>query len=90
MTAKGSPLKVVIPAKAGVQALIRNEEKFCFNYETVILCRHSGESRNPGSHHWINNLRYTFWQLKEWKRNWKLKIIEDTNRNWQDLYYTIV
>ena len=29
-------------------------------------------------------------QIKEWKRKWKLELIEDTNRNWQDLYYTIV
>jgi hypothetical protein len=35
MTAKGSLLKVVTPAKAGVQALIRNEVKCCSNHETV-------------------------------------------------------
>jgi hypothetical protein len=35
MTAKGSQLKVVTPAKAGVQALIRNEVKCCSNYDTV-------------------------------------------------------
>ena len=29
-------------------------------------------------------------QLKEWKRKWKLELIESTNPNWQDLYYTIV
>jgi putative endonuclease len=29
-------------------------------------------------------------QIKEWKRQWKLKLIEDTNRNWADLYYTII
>jgi putative endonuclease len=29
-------------------------------------------------------------QIKEWKRKWKLELIEDTNRNWQDLYYTVV
>jgi len=29
-------------------------------------------------------------RLKEWKRKWKLELIESTNPNWQDLYYTIV
>jgi len=29
-------------------------------------------------------------QLKEWKRKWKLELIEGANRNWQDLYYLIV
>jgi putative endonuclease len=29
-------------------------------------------------------------QLKEWKRKWKVELIESTNPNWQDLYHTIV
>ena len=29
-------------------------------------------------------------QLKEWKRQWKLELIESTNPHWQDLYQTIV
>lgn len=29
-------------------------------------------------------------RLKEWKRKWKLELIESTNPNWQDLYGTIV
>jgi putative endonuclease len=28
-------------------------------------------------------------QLKEWKRKWKLELIERTNPNWEDLYYTL-
>ena len=28
--------------------------------------------------------------LKEWKRKWKLELIEGSNPNWQDLYNTIV
>ncbi len=28
-------------------------------------------------------------RLKEWKRHWKLELIERTNPNWQDLYDTI-
>ena len=29
-------------------------------------------------------------RLKEWKRKWKLELIESNNPNWQDLYNTIV
>jgi putative endonuclease len=29
-------------------------------------------------------------RLKEWKREWKLKLIERANPNWQDLYHTII
>ena len=29
-------------------------------------------------------------QIKEWKRKWKLELIERTNRNWEDLYNSIV
>lgn len=27
--------------------------------------------------------------IKAWKRNWKLKLIEKSNPNWEDLYYQI-
>ena len=29
-------------------------------------------------------------RLKNWKRKWKLELIESNNPKWQDLYYTIV
>ena len=29
-------------------------------------------------------------KLKEWKRKWKLDLIENTNSNWKDLYPTII
>lgn len=29
-------------------------------------------------------------QLKEWKRIWKLRIIENMNPNWEDLYSLII
>ena len=29
-------------------------------------------------------------RLKEWKRKWKLELIEKSNPNWQDLYNTII
>ena len=29
-------------------------------------------------------------QLKNWKRQWKLELIEQTNPNWVDLYDTII
>lgn len=25
-------------------------------------------------------------QLKKWKRNWKIRLIEESNPNWNDLY----
>ena len=29
-------------------------------------------------------------QIKEWKRKWKLELIESINPNWQDFYHMIV
>ncbi len=29
-------------------------------------------------------------RLKDWKRSWKLNLIESTNKDWHDLYDTIV
>jgi putative endonuclease len=29
-------------------------------------------------------------QLKEWKRKWKLELIESINASWEDLYHTII
>jgi putative endonuclease len=29
-------------------------------------------------------------RLKNWKRKWKLELIESSNPNWRDLYYSIV
>jgi len=29
-------------------------------------------------------------RLKNWKRKWKLELIESSNPNWQDMYHTIV
>ena len=29
-------------------------------------------------------------RLKNWKRQWKLKLIESSNPEWQDLYHSIV
>jgi putative endonuclease len=29
-------------------------------------------------------------KLKEWKRAWKLELIEKENPDWQDLYTTII
>jgi putative endonuclease len=29
-------------------------------------------------------------RLKEWKREWKLRLIENSNLNWQDLYSSIL
>jgi putative endonuclease len=29
-------------------------------------------------------------QLKKWKRQWKIELIERENPNWKDLYYDII
>jgi len=29
-------------------------------------------------------------RLKEWKRKWKVQVIEKTNPNWEDLYPSII
>ena len=29
-------------------------------------------------------------QLKKWKRQWKIELIEKNNPNWRDLYYDII
>jgi putative endonuclease len=29
-------------------------------------------------------------RMKEWKRKWKMELIESMNPNWQDLYHTVV
>ncbi len=29
-------------------------------------------------------------QMKEWKRKWKLELIESVNPEWQDIYYQII
>jgi len=29
-------------------------------------------------------------QLKNWKRNWKIELIEKENNKWEDLYYKLV
>ena len=28
-------------------------------------------------------------QMKEWKRSWKIRLIEETNLEWKDLYPTL-
>ncbi len=29
-------------------------------------------------------------QIKKWYRKWKLELIEESNREWEDLYYDLV
>jgi putative endonuclease len=29
-------------------------------------------------------------QIKKWNRSWKIKLIEEMNSEWRDLYYEIV
>lgn len=34
----------------------------------------------------IQQARHREWQMKEWKRAWKIKLIEETNLEWHDLW----
>lgn len=38
----------------------------------------------------INAAIYREKQLKKWNRSWKLKIIEEFNPNWEDLYINLI
>jgi putative endonuclease len=29
-------------------------------------------------------------RMKDWKQEWKVQLIEKTNPNWEDLYYSII
>ena len=37
----------------------------------------------------LNSARYRELQMKEWRRSWKLRVIEELNPNWDDLYETL-
>jgi putative endonuclease len=37
----------------------------------------------------IQQARYRELQMKEWKRAWKIKLIEEGNLDWNDLYPTL-
>jgi putative endonuclease len=38
----------------------------------------------------IQQARQRELQMKEWKRSWKIRLIEETNLNWDDLYPALV
>jgi putative endonuclease len=37
----------------------------------------------------LDAARHRELQMKEWKRAWKLRVIEEMNANWDDLYETL-
>jgi putative endonuclease len=37
----------------------------------------------------IDSARHRELQMKEWRRAWKLRVIEEMNPNWDDLYETL-
>jgi putative endonuclease len=41
------------------------------------------------AHDDLADARRREWQLKKWKRAWKLDLIETMNPNWKDLYDTL-
>jgi putative endonuclease len=38
----------------------------------------------------IQQARHRELQMKEWKRAWKVRLIEEANLDWEDLYPTLV
>ena len=38
------------------------------------------------AHDDLQNARRRELQIKEWKRNWKIRLIEESNPDWNDLY----
>jgi putative endonuclease len=38
----------------------------------------------------IHQARYRELQMKEWKRAWKIKLIEEQNPDWNDLYPSLI
>ena len=43
-----------------------------------------------GAYDDLQEARYRELQMKEWKRAWKIKRIEERNLDWDDLYPTLV
>jgi putative endonuclease len=37
----------------------------------------------------LQEARALEWRMKKWKRPWKLRLIEETNPDWRDLYDTL-
>ena len=42
------------------------------------------------AHDELQNARLRELQIKEWKRAWKIKLIEENNLEWDDLYPTLI
>jgi putative endonuclease len=41
------------------------------------------------AHEDLQQARQRELQMKEWQRKWKIKLIEETNLDWDDLYSTL-
>ena len=41
------------------------------------------------AHHDVNEAIRREKQIKKWNRPWKMRLVETTNRDWQDLYATL-
>ena len=42
------------------------------------------------AHDVLQDARLREVQLKEWKRSWKIRLIEERNLEWEDLYPTLI
>ena len=42
------------------------------------------------THYDLQDARLRDLQLKEWKRSWKIRLVEENNLEWADIYPTLV
>ena len=41
------------------------------------------------AHEDLQEARKREWQIKKWKRSWKVRLIEEMNPDWRDLWFEI-
>ena len=37
----------------------------------------------------LQDARMREWRIKKWKRSWKIRLIEETNPDWRDLWFDL-
>ena len=50
---------------------------------TYCLTFYAGRDAGPATNEWKGKTKEA---IKEWKRAWKIRLIEDSNPRWRDLY----
>ena len=115
-------VSIVIPAKAGIQPLLRTSMKYKDYYVYIMASQRNGtlyigvtndlvrrayEHKNNITEGFtkkynvhdlvynevmdgIDNAIIREKQVKKWKRSWKLRLIEEQNSSWNDLYQELL